>query len=240
MKKIGRMLFILVMVCVFALAGIALYGYKEYRSYSTQAPITTLVDQVESDPTFVSYGELPKTLVRATVSIEDRRFFEHDGVDYKGLARALASQVLPGLLKSGGSTITQQLAKNLYGTYDSNLQWKTAEFYFAKELEGRYSKEEIFALYVNVINYGNGYSGIYEASQGYFGQVPEDLTDAQCTILAGIPQSPATYELTSAENVQKAKARQKLVLEAMMDKKYLNQPQVDKIYSTTIWDNYAD
>lgn len=236
MKRFFQFIFAILFICILFCAGIALYGYKEYRDYSSTASLESLVEQVEAQDDFVEYSDLPNTLVRATVSIEDRRFFEHNGVDYKGLARALVSQVNENLVKSGGSTITQQVAKNLYGMYDSSFQWKTAEYFFAKELEGRYSKSEIFALYVNIINYGDNHTGIYEASYGYFGVAPDELTDAQCTMLAGIPQSPSTYQLTSAENVQKAKKRQKLVLEAMMDKKYLNQSQVDEIYNTSIWE----
>lgn len=236
MKRFFQILLVFLFVALLSIGGIVFYAYKEYQSYSSQSALTSLVEQVEAKDTYVPYSELPNTLVRATVSIEDRRFFEHHGVDYKGLVRAFASQFSGNLLKSGGSTITQQLAKNLYGMYDSNFKWKTAEYFFAKELEGRYSKDEIFALYVNVINYGDGHTGIYEASYGYFGLAPEDLTDAQCTILAGIPQTPSKYQLTSSENVQNAKERQKLVLEAMMDKKYLNQTQADEIYNTSIWD----
>lgn len=240
MKRLIHILLVCVILAVLGFASIAFYGYRQYRSYSQQASISTLVSQVESQSNYVPYSDLPNTLVRATVSIEDRRFFDHKGVDYKGLVRALVSQVSDNLLKSGGSTITQQLAKNLYGAYDSSFSWKTAEFYFAKELEGRYSKSDIFALYVNVINYGNGYTGIYEASYGYFGLAPEDLTDAQCTILAGIPQTPSRYELTTYENIENAKQRQELVLQAMIDKKYLNQAQADEIYQTSIWDNQAE
>ncbi len=236
MKRFFKCLCVLLFIGLLFMGGIIFYGYKEYQDYSSQNTLTSLVEQVESKDTFVAYSDLPNTLVRATVSIEDRRFFDHKGVDYKGLVRALFSQINSNLLKSGGSTITQQLAKNLYGMYDSNFKWKTAEYFFAKELEGRYSKDEIFALYVNVINYGDGHTGIYEASYGYFGVAPEDLTDAQCTILAGIPQSPSKYQLTSSENVQNAKERQQLVLDAMMDQKYLNQTQADEIYNTSIWD----
>ena len=236
MKRFFQCFCVLLFIGLLFMGGIIFYGYKEYQDYSSQSALTSLVEQDESKENYVAYSDLPNTLVRATVSIEDRRFFEHKGVDYKGLVRALFSQFNSNLLKSGGSTITQQLAKNLYGMYDSNFKWKTAEYFFAKELEGRYSKNEIFALYVNVINYGDGHTGIYEASYGYFGVAPEDLTDAQCTILAGIPQSPSKYQLTSSENVQNAKERQQLVLDAMMDQKYLNQTQADEIYNTSIWD----
>lgn len=236
MKKILHIFLAIVVVLSISLASLAFYGYVQFQRFSAQTgSLTTLVEQVENSDSYVEYHDLPNTLIRATVSIEDHRFFEHDGVDYIGLVRAILSQINENLLKSGGSTITQQLAKNLYGQYDSNLSWKLAEFFFARELESHYSKFEIFALYVNVINYGNGYVGIKEASEGYFGKEPADLSDAQCTILAGIPQVPNKYELTSTENVQDAKERQKLVLDAMVEYKYLNQTQADEIYAESIW-----
>ncbi|MBP3853779.1 MAG: transglycosylase domain-containing protein, partial [Erysipelotrichaceae bacterium] len=90
-------------------------------------------------------------------------------------------------------------------------------------------------LYVSIINYGNNYNGISQAANGYFGVNVQDLTDAQCTILAGIPQQPSVYELTSPEKISAAKERQRLVLQAMMDMKYLNQAQVNEIYNEPIF-----
>ena len=236
MKKILHIFLVVVAVLSIGIASLAFYGYIQFQRFSAQTgSLTTLVEQVESSDAYVDYHDLPNTLVRATVSIEDHRFFEHDGVDTIGLIRALLSQINENLVKSGGSTITQQLAKNLYGQYDSNLSWKMAEFFFARELESHYSKSEIFALYVSVINYGNGYTGIKQASEGYFGKEPADLSDAQCTILAGIPQVPSKYALISTENVEAAKKRQKLVLAAMVEYKYLNQTQADEIYADSIW-----
>lgn len=236
MKKVLHIFLAMVLVLCLGIASLAFYGYVQFQRFSSQyGNLTTLVQQAESKDSFVSYNDLPNTLIRATVSIEDHRFFEHEGFDMVGIARALLSQINENLLKSGGSTITQQLAKNLYGQYDSTFAWKMAEFYAARELESRYSKSEIFALYVNVINYGNDYTGIQEASEGYFGKEPSDLSDAQCTILAGIPQTPNKYALVSQENVQNAKERQKLILNAMVTYKYLNQNQADAIYSESIW-----
>lgn len=236
MKKILHIFLVVVAVLSIGIASLAFYGYIQFQRFSAQTgSLTTLVEQLESSDAYVDYHDLPNTLVRATVSIEDHRFFEHDGVDTIGLIRALLSQINENLVKSGGSTITQQLAKNLYGQYDSNLSWKMAEFFFARELESHYSKSEIFALYVSVINYGNGYTGIKQASEGYFGKEPADLSDAQCTILAGIPQVPSKYALISTENVEAAKKRQKLVLAAMVEYKYLNQTQADEIYAESIW-----
>ncbi len=233
-KRLFRWIRRLILIVLIAFGAICFHGYHQYQKYSSQVDIDTLIAEVESRDTYVPYEDLPNTLIRATVSIEDRRYFEHSGVDFKSLVRAIFSQINSNLLKSGGSTITQQLAKNLYGEYESTFNWKVAEFFFAKDLEAHYSKKEILALYVNVINYGNNYTGIYEASMGYFDVAPEDLNDGQCTILAGVPQTPTRYDLSTVEGFQNARQRQRLVLDAMVEMKYLNAQQAEDIYNEQI------
>ena len=163
-------------------------GYWGYLELTSSKSVDQAVSEVTSSPYFVGYDDISPELIRATVAIEDRRFYDHSGVDYIGLVRAAVSQFDNDLLKSGGSTITQQLAKNLYGMFDGSWDRKSTEFFIARYLEKHYSKNEILALYVNVINYGNNYTGIYEASMGYFDTDPENLTIAQASLLAGIPQ----------------------------------------------------
>ena len=211
------------------------YGYINYQSYNQEKDLMDLVQQVRAKEDYIEYEELPETLIRATVAIEDRRFFEHSGIDQWGLLRAFYSQFDNDFLKSGGSTITQQLAKNLYGQYNSSGKWKSAEYHFASELEKHFTKQEIFALYVNIINYGNNYIGISQAAQGYFGVKPSQLSDGQCSILAGIPQIPSNYELTSEENIQRAKDRQLLVLNAMKEMNYISEDEVQEIYNQPIF-----
>ena len=116
----------------------------------------------------------------------------------------------------------------MYGLFDFSLQRKVAEIFLANDLENTCSKEEIFALYVNIINYGNGYTGIYEASSGYFGLYPQQMNEGQCAILAGIPQSPANYDLVT--HFDKAKNRQRLVLEAMVENGYLSQTEAEQVW----------
>lgn len=232
--KFIRRLILLMLVFVLGATGLFLFhGHNQYEEINQQADITYLVQQVESDENFVSYDQLPENLVNATVSIEDRRYFEHGGVDYIGLLRAIVSQFDNDFLKSGGSTITQQTAKNLYSKFDSDfLGWKGAEFFFARELEQNYSKEEIFAIYVNIINYGDNNQGIYEAAWNYFGVDVSQLDLAQCSILAGIPQSPSNYELSG--HYDNAKRRQQLVLNAMVSENYITQDQADEAYEEVV------
>ena len=191
MKKFVKFIFKLLLILVIAFVGIFFgKGYWGYLELTSSKSVDQAVSEVTSSPYFVGYDNISPELIRATVAIEDRRFYDHSGVDYIGLVRAAVSQFDNDLLKSGGSTITQQLAKNLYGMFDGSWDRKSTEFFIARYLEKHYSKNEILALYVNVINYGNNYTGIYEASMGYFDTDPENLTIAQASLLAGIPQSP--------------------------------------------------
>lgn len=211
-------------------------GYAEYKDLTSQTSVETVVEQIQSSPTFVPYESLPSNLIRATISIEDRRFYEHGGIDYIGLARGTLSQVIPQLAQSGGSTITQQVAKNLYGMFEQTLERKIVEMFISKELESKYTKNEILALYVNIINYGDNHFGIYEASTGYFGVEPEYLTLAQASLLAGLPQSPSNYQLS--DHFQQAKVRQHQVLEAMAECSYINESDIEAIYTQDVYATY--
>lgn len=227
MKKFFQCVLILFLVLI--IASIGLFFGEGYKSYQELSPsVSSIVEQVESNAHFVAYENLPEDLLHATVAIEDRRFYSHGGIDYIGLARGIVSQFDSSLLRSGGSTITQQLAKNLYSKFDSGLEWKATEFYVAKYLENHYTKNEILTLYVNVINYGNNFIGIYEASMGYFQVEPSQLDISQCTLLAGIPQSPSNYELFN--HYESAKKKQYSVLQAMSECGYISDDEIDDIY----------
>ncbi len=235
-KRLFQFLLLVLTIFVICIGAYTGYGYVQYKEFTNQyGDLISKVEEIQQKEDYISYDQLPQTLIEATVSIEDRRFFEHEGIDSWGLLRAIFSQFNDHLLRSGGSTITQQLAKNIYGMYQSGTQWKAAEFHFAKELEKHYTKEEIFTLYVNIINYGDNNTGIYQAAHGYFGVDPINLTDGQCTILAGIPQTPSRYELISTENIEQARERQLLILNAMVEMQYIDQTKADQIYQEEIF-----
>ena len=127
----------------------------------------------------------------------------------------------------GGSTITQQVAKNMYFTQEKKLTRKVAELFMAVELEKRYSKDEIFELYVNNIFYGSGYYCVYDASMGYYGVTPDKLTDEQATILAGVPNAPSVY--SPDNNTHLTAERQNQVLMSMVKYGYLTEEEADAI-----------
>ena len=149
-------------------------------------------------------------------------------MDLAGVTRAVLSNLLGIGEPSGGSTISQQLCKNLYSLfYDQSLTRKITEAFLTYELEGICTKDEILELYVNVINYGDGYAGIREASIGYFGKEPSQLTLDEASLLAGIPQSPANFQLS--DHMENARAKQEVVLEAMVREEKITQEEMDGI-----------
>jgi 1A family penicillin-binding protein len=161
----------------------------------------------------ISLKDVPQSLIDATIVTEDRTFYEHKGFSLSGIARALWSDLKSGSIVEGGSTITQQLAKNLFLTHEQTLQRKLREALLTLQLELNYSKDEILEQYLNVIYYGYGAYGIEMASQTYFAKSAKDLTLAESAMLAGIPKGPTYY--SPFADLDKAKERQRLILDMM-------------------------
>ena len=153
----------------------------------------------------VKIEQIPVNLLNAFVAIEDNRFYEHKGVDFRGLVRAAYTNLVRGEIAEGGSTITQQLAKNAYLTQERTIKRKIQEVFLALQLEKQYTKQEILELYLNQIYFGQGAYGVQAASKTYFGKNVEDLSLAECAMLAGIPKSPNYY--SPFNNLEAARAR---------------------------------
>lgn len=175
----------------------------------------------------LSYDEIPVVMVHAILAIEDRRFFDHSGVDLKGLSRALLRNAVDEELGQGGSTITQQLVKNTYLSPEKTVQRKYAEAMLAVALERRLSKNDIFALYCNEIYLGQrgavAVRGVKEAAKIYFGKKLKDLTIAEGATLAGMIQSPAHY--SPVRHPDEARARRNIVLAAMQQNGWITAEQ---------------
>lgn len=165
--------------------------------------------------TYLSYEDIPKDVVNAFVSIEDRSFWTNDGVDYKGIVRVLYRYVVTkGEESHGASTITQQLARSIYLTRETTLSRKITEIFLARELTNSYSKEMIMEFYVNTCNYGNGIYGIEGAANAYFNKSAKELTIAEVAYLCAIPNRPSYYN--PWEDVNNAIPRQKKILYDML------------------------
>ena len=183
----------------------------------------------------VTIDKIPKHVQKAFIAIEDNRFYEHSGIDYRGTARALVS-TLSGHEVQGGSTITQQLAKNAFLTQERSIVRKIKEAFIAKELEHKYTKDEILTMYLNRIYFGQGAYGIESASLYYFDKHVQNLDIAEAATLAAIPKSPNYYN--PFENPKESKKRQELVIDQMVKYGFINADQAaqakDKkmVYST--------
>src|SRR6185312_11048264 len=175
----------------------------------------------------LSYDEIPEVLVHAILAIEDRRFFEHSGVDVNGLARAVLRNVTDEQMGQGGSTITQQLVKNTYLTPEKTLERKYAEAMLAIALERRLSKDDIFALYSNEIYLGQrgavAVRGIKEAAEVFYGKELRELSLAEAATLAGMIQSPARY--SPLRHPEEARSRRNIVLAAMQQNGWISSEQ---------------
>ena len=229
MKKLLKLMLVSVLLIIVAGASILIYqGHAEYERLVQEHPLEQVIRQVQSDEEYTRIEEISPYLLDATVSVEDKNFYSHGGVDLAGVTRAVLSNLLGIGEPSGGSTISQQLCKNLYSLfYDQSLTRKITEAFLTYELEGICTKDEILELYVNVINYGDGYAGIREASIGYFGKEPSQLTLDEASLLAGIPQSPANFQLS--DHMENARAKQEVVLEAMVREEKITQEEMDGI-----------
>ena len=227
MKIVKKTLLILLLFITIGLTLFIGVGYVNYVKAINDVSIEEKIKSIRDDKDYVTYDNISTDLLQATVSIEDRRFYDHNGVDYRSLGRALINNICAGEIVGGGSTITQQLAKNIYFTYQPSYIRKVSEIFMAYDLEKELSKKEILELYVNVINYGDNHMGIKEAAQGYFHKEPKDLTLDEATLLAGLPQSPANYQLSNHK--PEALIRQKLVLQAMLRDGHISKKQYDDL-----------
>ncbi|WP_448035119.1 transglycosylase domain-containing protein [Bradyrhizobium liaoningense] len=171
----------------------------------------------------VSLKDLPPYLPKAFIAIEDRRFYSHFGIDPVGILRALVTNVLHRGVSQGGSTLTQQLAKNLFLTQERTMQRKLQEAELAIWLERKHSKDEILELYLNRVYFGSGAYGVEAAAQKYFGKSAKNVTLAEAAMLAGLVKSPS--RLAPNRNPEGAEARAQIVLGAMADAKFITDAQ---------------
>ena len=217
----------LVLVVVLTVLGVGVDGWRLYRNAVEQTGIEQAVEQVRAQEGYTPLNQLPTLYPQAVVAVEDRRFYDHNGVDPIAIARAVWVNLRTGSLAEGGSTLTQQLAKNLYFTQEKKFTRKVAEVFTAWDLERRYTKDEILELYINSIYYGEGYYGIYSASRGYFGKDPAEMTDYECTLLAGVPNAPSVYAPTV--NPDLAAQRQRQVVDSLVDMGCITEQQAQEI-----------
>lgn len=180
----------------------------------------------DENRTWVSWKEIPKEMIHAIIAVEDSRFYEHHGIDFRGVTRALLANLNHEQVMQGGSTITQQLARNLFLTQKVTIERKVKEALLAMQIERRFSKDEILEFYLNQIYFGSGAYGIESAAHTYFGKGAKDLTLSESALLAGLPQAPSVY--SPFNDLQKAKARQTMVLKRMAELGFISRQEAEQ------------
>lgn len=220
-----------------------------FAYFNDGTPIGQL--RTEEDRRPVTYDQIPDIIIDAVISIEDKNFFTHPGVDSNGLLRAVKQQLLNESVQTGGSTITQQVARRVFLTLDQTSSRKAKEIFLSLRLERFLSKEEIITAYLNKVPYGNGSSGyqvfgIKAASKGIFGiERLEDLNVAQAAYLAGVPQLPSVYSAFNGKgdfnekNFNRAVKRQKLVLSRMLEENKINQAEYEEALAFDLYSTLA-
>ena len=223
MKTIKRILLLCLIVLV-VVAGVQLKGgYDKYKAALESRPLSDVITELKGKENYTQYEDVPEIYYKALVAVEDRRFYKHNGFDVIGSARAIYNDIKAWELLEGGSTIAQQLAKNLYFPNDHTIQRKIAEIFMALKIEDEYEKEDVLEFYVNGIYYGSGYYSIYDASIGYYDKEPKDMTDYECTLLVGIPNAPSVYSLNNRPDL--ARQRQKKVIDCMVEVEYITEDE---------------
>jgi membrane peptidoglycan carboxypeptidase len=182
---------------------------------------------------YIKIQYIPLTMQQSIVAIEDSRFYHHFGFDIEGILRAMLVNMQSGGFMEGGSTITQQLVKNLFLTQDKTYGRKAEEFILAMDMELRYSKEEILEMYLNSIYFGSGAYGFGNAAKIYFDKEPVNLNLAECTLLAGLPTAPSLN--SPYVNFTAAKQRQALVLSVMTRQGYIGPQLAEEARLTPIY-----
>ena len=227
MKLIRKILILLLILVILAGSFIFLIGYGYYSNTLHEMSLSERVEKVTNDENFVPYEQLSKTYVDAVIAVEDHRYYDHGPVDFIAIARAMYTNIRDGEFDEGGSTITQQVAKNVVFNQDKNIIRKVSEILAAYDLEKNYTKNEILAIYVNSSYFGDGYYGIYDASMGYYNKEPKDLTLDEASMLAGVPNAPSVYAPTV--NPDLAKKRQAHVLNKMAQYGYISEEKASTI-----------
>ena len=198
-----------------------------YKEALEKEPIEKKIASIEKKKNYSEFSELPEMYVKAVIATEDHRFYEHKGIDFISVIRAIYNDIKAKEFVEGGSTISQQLAKNIYFTQEKTGKRKIAEILMASKLDNSLSKEKIFELYANTSYFGDGYYTVKSACKGYFNKELREMTDYECIMLAGIPNAPSVYAPT--KNPDLTAKRAKHVIKKMVENGDITQKEADKI-----------
>lgn len=256
-RIIRKILLGLLLLLLLATVSISIVLGVEYRKYERQASaivsqagesvfrqnqtsviydcngnvITELIG--EHDAYYIEYSSIPYFVRQALITSEDRNFYTHGGVDFKAVVRAMVVLMQnKGKITQGGSTITQQLARNIFLSHEVSMERKVKEMFIARELEKRYSKEQILEFYINNIYFGNGFYGIEAASRGYFNKSVTDLSLAEMAFVCAIPNNPTMYD--PFVNGEATLARKNRILKQMLEQQDIDEEMYLEAVEATI------
>ena len=203
-------------------------SHDRYKELVNEHPVSEInTNLISHHPNYLYYDDISKELINATIAIEDRRFEDRYGFDYIAFARAMLTNLIHMSFIEGGSTIEQQFIKIYYFNYESSLSRKMSEYYFVYDLDDNYTKHEIMEMYLNVINYGDGYIGINDAARGYFNKDAAELDLYEASLLAGIPNAPAYLQLSN--NNPETYERQRAILDAMLEQEFIDENEYQDV-----------
>jgi len=230
---VGGILFVVLLFIILSFNLPTVESLKDYKP----SPGTTIyaddgrvVGQIRIEKgAYVPLQKVPKYLKDAILATEDPRFYEHSGIDYRGILRAALKNIIRLRISQGGSTITQQLTKVVFLTPERSFIRKIREIILARRLEKEISKDEILELYLNKIYFGHGAYGVQTAAKTYFGKDISAINQAEAALLAGLPKSPMVYSPYS--DIDLTKRRQSQVLRRMVDEGYITEAQSTLIYN---------
>lgn len=242
LKIIRNILIILLVIFIFVVIFFTIRGRSKFKTAIKETDLDNKISSLEQNTKYYTYyNDIPEHYMNAVIAVEDHRFYDHKGFDFIGLIRALVANITAQSPSQGGSTITQQLAKNMYFNQGQNIDRKIAEAFMASHMEKSLSKEKILELYVNIAYYGDGYYGLGQASRGYFKKEPKDLTLFEATLLAGVPNAPSVYAPTV--NLDLCLKRQTKVINDMLKYNYIDTETANKLkeeQNTFNMDNYKN
>lgn len=228
MKKIILRVILIILIIVLSITALLVgAGYSMYAKALKEVSVEDKIKEIQSKENYTKIDDVCEMYKNAVIAVEDHRFYSHHGADVFSICRAVVTNLKYGELREGGSTITQQLAKNTYFNQNKEFTRKIAEGFMAAKYEKILEKDEILELYINTSYYGDGYYNIKEASLGYFNKLPSELNDYEATMLAGVPNAPSVYAPTV--NFELASQRQKQVLTKMVEYGYINESRKNEI-----------
>jgi penicillin-binding protein 1A len=255
--KVMKKFFLLLILTAFLI-----FGYKHYQGYLPQSAqetiekagdgrlvkenvpgvfldfwrftrVSAVIREKMAAPGWVPLRDIPLSMQQAIIAVEDSRFYQHGTFDTSGILRAILVNIQAGEILEGGSTITQQLAKNLFLGGEQTLSRKVSEGVYGVIIESNFSKEEILETYLNTIYFGAGAYGIGQAAEVYFHKKPAALTLAESSLLAGLPAAPSVY--SPLDNLPTAKKRQAVVLESMVRNGFIGPNKAKEILAEKLF-----